>query len=271
MNRQLASPWMFQFTHPVRGATPRRGSPPRGGRVSIHAPRAGCDRARPARRGRQDVSIHAPRAGCDSEFLYGVAATVSVSIHAPRAGCDSSKASVLSPTSLFQFTHPVRGATHNAYRRVSRPRCFNSRTPCGVRLVSARLSASAAVFQFTHPVRGATSLLSSLFTRSTVSIHAPRAGCDIAIEIKSVVENRFNSRTPCGVRLGGLSCLGVKDGFQFTHPVRGATRPTQGAARPRRVSIHAPRAGCDSTWLRRPPISCKFQFTHPVRGATRRC
>ena len=43
INRQLASPWMFQFTHPGRGATGLIPVSVRDEDVSIHAPREGCD------------------------------------------------------------------------------------------------------------------------------------------------------------------------------------------------------------------------------------
>ena len=55
----------------------------------------------------------------------------------------------------------------------------------------------------------------------------------------------FNSRTPCGVRLPVLSAITARGEFQFTHPVRGATRPENFSSAEIRVSIHAPRAGCD--------------------------
>ena len=80
---------VFQFTHPVRGATCRESSRP----VSSHF-----------------VSIHAPRAGCDAEPLF-LAKEVAVSIHAPRAGCDDDETATTLPRDTFQFTHPVRGAT----------------------------------------------------------------------------------------------------------------------------------------------------------------
>ena len=56
--------------------------------------------------------------------------------------------------------------------------------------------------------------------------------------------------------------------FQFTHPGRGATcRRTPKFLRSK-VSIHAPREGCD--YLQNQLISSQvqFQFTHPGRGAT---
>ena len=80
----------------------------------------------------------------------------------------------------FQFTHPGRGAT-------------------GAGIAGG---ANAAVFQFTHPGRGATTLRPLTRTSSSVSIHAPREGCDA----RRVRRNIFSIA------------------FQFTHPGRGATR-----------------------------------------------
>ena len=146
---------MFQFTHPVRGATaaPRRGIPSHGFQFTHPVRGATVGRVR---------------------FRF----SIRVSIHAPRAGCDLYQPRRRHAQPPFQFTHPVRGATALFPR---------SRT-CGT-------------FQFTHPVRGAT--IYRLYTCFLlhVSIHAPRAGCDIAKD--------------CCVKRAGA--------FQFTHPVRGAT------------------------------------------------
>ena len=57
--------------------------------------------------------------------------------------------------SMFQFTHPVWGATLLIYAR---------------EVIS--------VFQFTHPVWGATDAERLLRLFHAVSIHAPRVGCD---------------------------------------------------------------------------------------------
>ena len=78
--------------------------------------------------------------------------------------------------------------------------------------------------------------------------------------------------------------------FQFTHPGRGATGLGSPRAECSGVSIHAPREGCDCTFVvitlvevsfnSRTPggvrleeasrrlVDIKFQFTHPGRGAT---
>ena len=125
---------MFQFTHPVRGATEH---------LIVE-----CDGL--------TVSIHAPRAGCDSKPTDGKASD-KVSIHAPRAGCDLCFSRRSSIFALFQFTHPVRGAT------------------------TAKTFKDLFIeFQFTHPVRGATYKLATAETEAEVSIHAPRAGCDLS-------------------------------------------------------------------------------------------
>ena len=118
-------------------------------------------------------------------------------------------------------------------------------------------------------------------------------GCDSSGAIGAEPSRRFNSRTPCGVRPPVRShTLSISE-FQFTHPVWGAT---DGGLRPKlaqdgfnsrtpcgvrrllgfcktgsvRVSIHAPRVGCDAqpsgAWY----TDLSFQFTHPVWGATSR-
>ena len=106
-------------------------------KVSIHAPREGCDcfnsrmllcltcfNSRtpggvrlllhiPQLRTLL-VSIHAPREGCDgAEAIY--LPLTHVSIHAPREGCDQYFVAGRMLYSVFQFTHPGRGATFVPY------------------------------------------------------------------------------------------------------------------------------------------------------------
>ena len=167
----------FQSTHPGRGATGTRGV---------------CD-------GLRRVSIHAPRAGCDLATAFHVEVLIS-----------------------FQSTHPGRGATYLLLANLMAFRCFNPRTPGGVRLQSpARVLRAPRFnprtpggvrpllhqrklyhleFQSTHPGRGATSPLSKGIAVGTVSIHAPRAGCDGQISLAMMVSIGFNPRTPGGVR-----------------------------------------------------------------------
>ena len=101
-----------------------------------------------------DVSIHAPRVGCDR--LVRSSRSDEVSIHAPRVRCDGILLVVCWSLFLFQFTHPVWGATF----------CI------------MQITIVVDEFQFTHPVRGATQTRYTLISYTHVSIHAPRAGCD---------------------------------------------------------------------------------------------
>ena len=55
----------FQSTHPVRGATCSRHVPASSSKISIHAPREGCDGIALFFCRHVDISIHAPREGCD--------------------------------------------------------------------------------------------------------------------------------------------------------------------------------------------------------------
>ena len=51
--------------------------------------------------------------------------------------------------------------------------------------------------------------------------------------------------------------------FQSTHPVRGATGGVVELLERNRISIHAPREGCDSTPTCSRPASCNFNPRTP--------
>ena len=104
---------------------------------------------------------------------------------------------------------------------------------------------ATGMFQFTHPVRGATIEQARGSVDTWVSIHAPRAGCDLCPTATTALRVCFNSRTPCGVRLKVNPFRLLAYQFQFTHPVRGATDLGKEIHYTAKVSIHAPRAGCD--------------------------
>ena len=123
-----------------------------------------------------------------------------VSIHAPRVGCDPRWESSRREPRCFNTRTPCGVRLPHPHHRSSLNECFNSRTPCGVRRILASSSALVLEFQFTHPVWGAT-------VHSCVS----RAICS----------------------------------FQFTHPVWGATMLKISIIPSVGVSIHAPRVGCD--------------------------
>ena len=101
----------FQFTLPGRGATIRLVAVLPRLCVSIHAPREGCDKKPVGTPPNKAVSIHAPREGCDVAKMTLTEIAREVSIHAPREGCDAGVLVLLMHSTLFQFTHPGRGAT----------------------------------------------------------------------------------------------------------------------------------------------------------------
>ena len=216
--------------------------------LSIHAPRAGCDRCRGY--ATHDAGLYFnPRTPCGVRLRAAESNNQHrhISIHAPRAGCDFLLRLVFQPLKLFQSTHPVRGATP----KIDTDRCiegisihapragcdpgqigtaiyqdsdFNPRTPCGVRPSSCGAAPVDGVFQSTHPVRGATRpCRGAPESRLSISIHAPRAGCD---------------------------------------------KKTKAATIILLISIHAPRAGCDDVLTGDVSFENVFQSTHPVRGAT---
>ena len=167
------------------------------------------------------ISIHAPLAGCDHEPI-SVSMVEMISIHAPLAGCD-----------------------WNIIIQTNCSSNFNPRTPCGVRLTGILFLLIFIVFQSTHPLRGATLFCLLDGYDYYISIHAPLAGCDRLCRGNSYREMNFNPRTPCGVRPVQTIKTAREGNFNPRTPcgVRRGHFSTRKI--PRRISIHAPLAGCD--------------------------
>ena len=100
-----------------------------------------------------------------------------------------------------------------------------------------------------------------------VSIHAPRAGCDLQYRQKDLIQ-KFQSTHPGRGATRFLNFIPGSIVFQSTHPGRGATLLDLCIVRWCRVSIHAPRAGCDPRRVGVVTSVRSFQSTHPGRGAT---
>ena len=147
---------IFLSTHPLRGATHSIQDFYVGSQISIHAPPAGCDRITPSYSEVTRISIHAPPAGCDTTCTVLSPFQREISIHAPPAGCDFLNIPGVYRVVGFLSTHPLRGATDDARFDSSQIKHFYPRTPCGVRQTMLVLIAA----------------------RSSISIHAPPAGCD---------------------------------------------------------------------------------------------
>ena len=125
-------------------------------------------------------------------------------------------------------------------------RCFNPRTPCGVRRLSVNLNVVCIMFQSTHSLRSATRKEDAFLWTRTVSIHALLAECDR--RGKSALEQAasFNPRTPCGVRRGPTCLARLFLRFQSTHSLRSATALEDLDMINVWVSIHALLAECDT-------------------------
>ena len=183
------------------------------------------------------ISIHAPREGCDKRAVC-LHSLAPISIHAPREGCD-----------------------RKAFKSISKAKHFNPRTPRGVRQgPSGRCSRDSDNFNPRTPRGVRPRPPPSLCHSQSISIHAPREGCDHGKFEAYAYINDFNPRTPRGVRHmlrgGGTG----PHGFQSTHPARGATAYTMLSDSLTRISIHAPREGCDFFAL---PLSHSAQDFNP--------
>ena len=131
-------------------------------------------------------------------------------------------------------------------------------------------SVNPVQFQSTHPVRGATSVTVAHDSDGSISIHAPRAGCDQDSRNCTSLLLNFNPRTPCGVRLA----LGLGGPFSakisIHAPRAGCDFNALTAFCGVTISIHAPRAGCDTgaPWQSREPGDISIHA--PRAGCDRR-
>ncbi len=173
---------------------------------------------------------------------------------------------------------------------VRQTRCFNPRTPCGVRHKILKSDKLKQLFQSTHSLRSATAWLQWDNSQAPVSIHALLAECDRPPCRGKYRQQGFNPRTPCGVRPGPAFFPSYYLRFQSTHSLRSATDPDDMATFLREVSIHALLAECDK-WafglisavccfnprtpcgvrhvINRPLAgTVRFQSTHSLRSAT---
>ena len=183
------------------------------------------------------------------------------------------------------------GATDRSFRDLPGVVNFNPRTPCGVRHRPTLYLGRSSPFQSTHPVWGATCNDDGYTFTGEISIHAPRVGCDFIVHNICDGLNGFQSTHPVwGATWSKASKAGASSEFQSTRPVWGATWRAAPFRWEGRISIHAPRVGCDarsdgdyyqgSNFNPRTPCGVRragflmvsvrvvFQSTHPVWGAT---
>ena len=110
---------------------------------------------------------------------------------------------------------------------------------------------------------------SSLYEKTTISIHAPIVGCDRQRARLLDTTLNFNPRTHRGVRRSKAKDEATRIAISIHAPIVGCDRPKIVRAKNSiRISIHAPIVGCDWVTFILVVHPAKFQSTHPSWGAT---
>ena len=197
--QSLVTQVQFQSTHPARGATPHRPGDAAQPLISIHAPREGCDEGQ-AGPVHHDLYFN-PRTPRGVRLLE-MRCKERLKNFNPRTprGVRHSLVWPFMRYRAFQSTHPARGATQTGLRHTL-CQLFQSTHPARGATISAINSGCSKSFQSTHPARGATSQRLPYPYRRSISIHAPREGCDSPSRTHWSAGSDFNPRTPRGVRL----------------------------------------------------------------------
>ena len=194
------APLGFQSTHPMRGATHELRHIHGRGRFQSTHPMRGATQSRAMAHKSMKISIHAPHAGCDwlDECVF-----TKTRYFNPRTPCGvrPDTDGFDDVDTLFQSTHPMRGATCcQAYYDDSGKISIHA-PHAGCDVNNVQHTNRFGKFQSTHPMRGATLMPHDSAFMMTISIHAPHAGCDFPIHLLMMM-----------ILI-----------FQSTHPMRGAT------------------------------------------------
>ena len=166
-----------------------------------------------------------------------------------------------------------------------RKKCFNPRTPCGVRHVPVFVQIDKIGFNPRTPCGVRRGKYNSVKNPYDVSIHALLAECDIGTARGKTETWGFNPRTPCGVRhQTALNGPGIRSfnprtpcgvrlrqapvrpdclQFQSTHSLRSATIRRDEEGSRAKVSIHALLAECDPSFLSPYRPECGFNPRTP--------
>ena len=168
-----------------------------------------------------------------------------ISIHAPRVGCDVGFTSNKLCNLDFNPRTPcgVRRYPNRAVHQVIRD--FNPRTPCGVRPVCA--AGCGPRHAYFNPRTPCGVRRPPRVKTPRTSNFNPRTPCGVRHQGRATTRptTYFNPRTPCGVRHNHGKLFTVATKFQSTHPVWGATPIPWVYEMDCKISIHAPRVGCD--------------------------
>ncbi len=193
--------------------------------------------------GNLSISIHAPRVGCDQayeRFRLGL----TISIHAPRVGCDAASKAYSTTKKNFNPRTPC-GVRPLLISGTVYLLDFNPRTPCGVRRRFCHLLTISHSISIHAPRVGCDRSSPQPFLINRISIHAPRVGCDPYVQRVLHAVFEFQSTHPVWGATDNDVFVTLTYKFQSTHPVWGATIVKHYHFPDISISIHAPRVGCD--------------------------
>ncbi len=250
------------------GATGDAGHRRREGGVSIHAPRVGHDGATPPVASRSRRFNSRARVGRDARRTRSCLGESRFNSRA-RVGRDIPREAFRS-VNVVSIHAPAWGATRAVRRCPSGSGCFNSRAR--VRRDSETNAVSTSPMVSIHAPHGGRDAVRRVERGEIrpVSIHAPRGGRDRKMSPSHSRHGGFNSRAPWGARRASSRDWMSSRRFQFTRPVGGATSATAVPIPPRKVSIHAPRGGRDTSSPSSRTSARSFNSRAPW-GARRSC
>ena len=238
-------------------------------RISIRAPRAGCDQAAATKKGfMSEFQSTRPVWGATRSPMWR---SCSSRYFNPRAPCGArlGPALSLSPSLLISIHAPRVGRDRRDLESEQWWRAISIHAP-RVGRDQEIIDGWRQQFISIHAPRVGRDVftLNRRKKMHKISIHAPRVGRDRWRSTFRPMWNYFNPRAPCGARRHPPA-LSIKNAvFQSTRPVWGATCGSILINHGADISIHAPRVGRDLGAADIGTTDTTFQSTRPVWGAT---
>ena len=221
--QQTVQVFLFQSTHPLRGATqdvqhtkdsnPFQSTHPLRGATTVGAQAVftdGFQSTHPLRGATRPTRVMLPFVRRNFN---------------PRTPCGVRRRLYNNPWAVFKFqsTHPLRGATAGSDARPG----------------TVDISIHA-------PLAGCDSVDQRHGLGAAISIHAPLAGCDTVSILFMPRVTYFNPRTPCGVRPAAHQHHRGNRRISIHAPLAGCDWLQPDWVFDTNISIHAPLAGCDT-------------------------
>ena len=166
--------------------------------ISTHTSRVGCDQySSDLTQWRNHFYSHIP-CGMWPVKRHLRCQKPKISTHTSRVGCDK-LADLSEVVDKDFYSHIPCGMWRIMRENIRFSKNFYSHIPCGMWHITDFTLLLDESFLLTHPVWDVTTFDSHVESKTTISTHTSRVGCDVPARLSSTRYSHFYSHIPCGM------------------------------------------------------------------------